>query len=50
VDDKPPTLSGATDGTLGPQVPDATYITGVNTLGVRVNWLVASPGNERLYP
>jgi hypothetical protein len=33
-----PQLSGATNGTIGPQGPDATYITGVNTAGtVRVN-------------
>lgn len=31
-------LSGATNGTIGPQGVDATYITGVNTAGtVRVN-------------
>jgi len=33
-----PMLSGATNGTIGPQGADATYITGVNTAGtVRVN-------------
>ncbi len=33
-----PQLSGATNGTLGPQGSDATYVTGVNTAGtVRVN-------------
>ena len=33
-----PTLSGATNGTIGPQGADATYVTGVNTAGtVRVN-------------
>ncbi len=33
-----PTLSGATNGTIGPQGTDATYVTGVNTAGtVRVN-------------
>jgi hypothetical protein len=33
-----PTLQGATNGTIGPQGNDATYITGVNTAGtVRVN-------------
>ena len=33
-----PWLSGATNGTIGPQGKDATYITGVNTAGtVRVN-------------
>jgi hypothetical protein len=33
-----PSLSGATLGTIGPQGPDATYVTGVNTAGtVRVN-------------
>ena len=33
-----PSLSGATNGTIGPQGSDATYITGVNTAGtVRVN-------------
>ena len=33
-----PTLQGATNGTIGPQGGDATYITGVNTAGtVRVN-------------
>ncbi len=33
-----PTLQGATNGTIGPQGSDATYITGVNTAGtVRVN-------------
>jgi hypothetical protein len=32
------TLSGATNGTIGPQGVDATYVTGVNTAGtVRVN-------------
>lgn len=33
-----PSLSGATNGTIGPQGGDATYVTGVNTAGtVRVN-------------
>jgi len=33
-----PSLSGATNGTIGPQGTDATYVTGVNTAGtVRVN-------------
>ncbi len=33
-----PTLQGATNGTIGPQGADATYITGINTAGtVRVN-------------
>ncbi len=33
-----PALSGATNGTIGPQGADATYVTGVNTAGtVRVN-------------
>lgn len=33
-----PSLSGATNGTIGPQGMDATYVTGVNTAGtVRVN-------------
>jgi hypothetical protein len=33
-----PSLSGATNGTIGPKGTDATYITGVNTAGtVRVN-------------
>jgi hypothetical protein len=33
-----PSLSGATNGTIGPQGADATYVTGVNTAGtVRVN-------------
>ncbi len=33
-----PSLSGATNGTIGPQGQDATYVTGVNTAGtVRVN-------------
>jgi len=33
-----PTLTGATNGTIGPQGADATFITGVNTAGtVRVN-------------
>ena len=33
-----PTLQAATNGTVGPQGSDATYITGVNTAGtVRVN-------------
>ena len=37
-DSKAPTLQGATNGTIGPQGSDATYITGVNTAGtVRVN-------------
>jgi hypothetical protein len=34
----PPGFSGATNGTIGPQGTDATYVTGVNTSGtVRVN-------------
>ena len=34
----PPALQGATNGTIGPQGADATYVTGVNTAGtVRVN-------------
>jgi len=33
-----PKLQGATNGTIGPQMDDATYVTGVNTAGtVRVN-------------
>jgi hypothetical protein len=33
-----PSLSGATNGTIGPQGVDATFVTGVNTAGtVRVN-------------
>jgi hypothetical protein len=33
-----PKLQGATNGTIGPQMEDATYVTGVNTAGtVRVN-------------
>jgi hypothetical protein len=33
-----PALTGATNGTIGPQGTDATYVTGVNTAGtVRVN-------------
>jgi hypothetical protein len=33
-----PSLQGATNGTIGPQGSDATYVTGVNTAGtVRVN-------------
>jgi hypothetical protein len=33
-----PSLSGATNGTIGPQGTDATFVTGVNTAGtVRVN-------------
>ena len=33
-----PSLQGATNGTIGPQGADATYVTGVNTAGtVRVN-------------
>src|ERR1700722_17851568 len=33
-----PALQGATNGTIGPQGADATYVTGVNTAGtVRVN-------------
>ena len=33
-----PTLQGATNGTIGPQGADATYVTGLNTAGtVRVN-------------
>ncbi len=37
-DSQAPTLQGATNGTIGPQGSDATYITGVNTAGtVRVN-------------
>lgn len=36
----PPSLQGATNGTVGPQGLDATFITGVNTAGtVRVNSL-----------
>ncbi len=38
MDSNAPTLQGATNGTIGPQGSDATYITGVNTAGtVRVN-------------
>ncbi len=38
MDSNAPTLQGATNGTIGPQGGDATYITGVNTAGtVRVN-------------
>lgn len=38
ADANSPTLQGATNGTIGPQGSDATYITGVNTAGtVRVN-------------
>src|SRR5262249_4564287 len=37
-DSQAPTLQAATNGTIGPQGSDATYITGVNTAGtVRVN-------------
>ncbi len=37
-DSDAPTLQGATNGTIGPQGSDATYISGVNTAGtVRVN-------------
>ncbi|HEY9785493.1 MAG TPA: hypothetical protein V6D17_08845, partial [Candidatus Obscuribacterales bacterium] len=37
-DSNAPRLSGATNGTIGPQGADATFITGVNTAGtVRVN-------------
>lgn len=37
-DSNAPTLAGATNGTIGPQGRDATFITGVNTAGtVRVN-------------
>jgi hypothetical protein len=37
-DSSAPTLQGAALGTIGPQGPDATYITGINTAGtVRVN-------------
>lgn len=37
-DSNAPTLQGATNGTIGPQGADATFITGVNTAGtVRVN-------------
>lgn len=37
-DSDAPTLQGATNGTIGPQGADATYISGVNTAGtVRVN-------------
>ncbi len=33
-----PALQGATNGTIGPQGADATYVTGLNTAGtVRVN-------------
>src|ERR1700677_5393495 len=33
-----PALQGATNGTIGPQGGDATYVTGLNTAGtVRVN-------------
>ncbi len=42
-DSQAPTLQGATNGTIGPQGSDATYITGVNTAGtVRVNNLANS--------
>jgi hypothetical protein len=35
---KAPALQGATNGTIGPQGGDATYVTGLNTAGtVRVN-------------
>jgi hypothetical protein len=38
LDANAPMLQGATNGTIGPQGGDATYITGVNTAGtVRVN-------------
>lgn len=38
LDGMAPMLQGATNGTIGPQGGDATYITGVNTAGtVRVN-------------
>ena len=38
LDAMAPMLQGATNGTIGPQGADATYITGVNTAGtVRVN-------------
>ena len=38
LDSMAPLLQGATNGTIGPQGGDATYITGVNTAGtVRVN-------------
>lgn len=38
LDGVAPTLQGATNGTIGPQGRDATYITGINTAGtVRVN-------------
>jgi len=38
LDANAPTLQGATNGTIGPQGGDATFITGVNTAGtVRVN-------------
>lgn len=38
MDSEAPTLQGATNGTIGPQGSDATYITGINTAGtVRVN-------------
>ncbi|HNB22739.1 MAG TPA: hypothetical protein PKZ32_09985 [Candidatus Melainabacteria bacterium] len=38
MDCEAPTLQGATNGTIGPQGADATYITGINTAGtVRVN-------------
>jgi hypothetical protein len=37
-EEMPPGLSGATNGSIGPQSDDATYITGVNTAGtLRVN-------------
>lgn len=38
MDSNAPVLQGATNGTIGPQGADATFITGVNTAGVvRVN-------------
>ncbi len=37
-DEDAPRLQGATNGTIGPQGADATYVTGINTAGtVRVN-------------
>ena len=36
MDSMAPTLQGATNGTIGPQGSDATYITGVNTAGTMV--------------
>lgn len=37
-DEDSPKLQGATNGTIGPQGDDATYVTGINTAGtVRVN-------------